>query len=161
VIRPSPLAIAAAALFALAAAAPAAASDNANGTLTVETEARPARVEVAHAYLVSGPDSFDPKKMTRRIVFTRADERAAIEACDDVGCATLSLGDGMTFDVGEAGMASWWGHVRPMQYSGMSGSALKLSADTAERMAGTFTVDTTGVKASIVFDATLVKAFAK
>jgi len=144
-----------------ASAWPATAADSARGTLTVETESKPASVELAHAYLVSGPDTFDAKKITRRIVFTKSDERAAIAACSDVSCATLSSSDGMTIDLGEQSMASWWAHVHPMQYSGMSPSALKLSADSAERVAGTFQLDSGGAKASIVFDAPLVKAFAK
>jgi len=138
----------------------AAGSDSAKGTLTVETESKPASVELAHAYLVSGPDTFDAKKTTRRIVFTKADERATIEACSDVSCATLSSSDGMTVELGDGSTANWWAHVHPMQYSGMSDPGdLKLGTDTAERVAGTFKIGTSGVKTSVVFDAPLVKAF--
>jgi hypothetical protein len=139
---------------------PAAGSDSAKGTLTVEKEKGTASVELAHAYLVSGPDTFDPKKVTRRIVFTKTDERATIEACNDVSCATLSSSDGMTVELGDDSAANWWAHVSPMQYSGMSEPGeLKLSADTAERVAGTFKIGTSGVKTSVVFDAPLVKTF--
>jgi hypothetical protein len=151
----------AAMIFFSATLALAAGSDSAKGTLTVETEKnKPASVELAHAYLVSGPDTFDPKKTTRRIVFTKIDERATIEACGDVSCATLSSSDGITVELGDEPAASWWAHVRPMQYSGMSQTGdLKLSADTAERVAGTFKIGMSGVKASIEFDAPLVKTF--
>jgi hypothetical protein len=139
----------------------AAGSDSAKGTLTVETESKPASVELAHAYLITGPDTFAPKKTTRRIVFTTTDERATIEACSDVSCATLSSSDGMTVELGDEPAASWWAHVRPAQYSGMSEPGeLKLSADTAERVAGMFKIGTSGVKTSVVFDAPLVKTFA-
>ncbi|HZX91870.1 MAG TPA: hypothetical protein VFE67_14605 [Rudaea sp.] len=143
-----------------AASALAAGSDSAKGTLTVETESKPASIELAHAYLVSGPDTFDPKKITRRIVFTKTDERATIEACSDVSCATLSSSDGMTVELGDEPTASWWAHVHPMQYSGMSQEGdLKLSADTDKRVAGTFKIGTSGVKTSVEFDAPLVKTF--
>jgi len=159
--RVAPAMIAALSLLGPTTALPAASGDSAKGTLTVETESKPASVELAHAYLISGPDTFEAKKITRRIVFTKSDERATIEACSDVSCATLSASDGMTIDLGEESMASWWAHVQPMQYSGMSPTALKLSADGAERVAGTFNLAGGGVKASIVFDAPLVKAFSK
>ena len=150
----------AAMIFFSATPALAAGSDSAKGTLTVETENKPASVELAHAYLVSGPDTFDPKKTTRRIVFTKTDERATIEACSDVSCATVSSSDGITVELGDEPAASWWAHVRPMQYSGMSQTGdLKLSTDTAERVAGTFKIGTSGVKTSIEFDAALVKTF--
>ncbi|HET7064502.1 MAG TPA: hypothetical protein VFI49_09495 [Rudaea sp.] len=143
-----------------AASALAASSDSAKGTLTVETEKAPASVELAHAYLVSGPDTFDAKKITRRIVFTKTDERATIEACNDVSCATLSSSDGMTVELGDDAAANWWAHVHPVQYSGMSDPGdLKLSTDTAERVAGTFKIGTSGVTTSVVFDAPMVKTF--
>jgi hypothetical protein len=150
-------------IFALAAAsALAAAGDSAKGTLTVETEKGTASVELMHAYLVSGPDTFDPKKTTRRIVLTKTDERATIEACSDVSCATLSSSDGMTVELGDDSAASWWAHVHPMQYSGMSQEGdLKLSADSDKRIAGTFKIGTSGVKTSVEFDAPLVKTFPK
>ena len=152
-----PLAI----IIALAtASALAAGGDSAKGTLTVETEKGTASVELTHAYLVSGPDTFDPKKTTRRVVFTKTDERATIEACSDVSCATLSSSDGMTVELGDDSAANWWAHVHPVQYSGMSEPGdLKLSADTAERVAGTFKIGTSGVKTSVVFDAPMVKTF--
>jgi len=138
----------------------AAGSDSAKGTLTVEKEKGTASVELAHAYLVSGPDTFDPKKVTRRIVFTKTDEREAIEACNDVSCATLSSSDGMTVELGDDSAANWWAHVHPMQYSGMSQNGdLKLSADTTERVAGSFKIYTSGVKTTVEFDAPLVKTF--
>ena len=150
----------AATLILATASALAAGGDSAKGTLTVETESKPASVELAHAYLVSGPDTFDPKKTTRRIVFTKTDERATIEACNDVSCATLSSSDGMTVELGDDSAANWWAHVHPVQYSGMSEPGdLKLSADTAQRVAGTFKIGTSGVKTSVVFDAPMVKVF--
>ena len=162
-IRHSRLAIVAAlAMLISLSAAPALAAggDLAKGTLTVETESKPASVELVHAYLVSGPDTFDPKKATRRIVFTKTDERAAIEACSDVSCATLSSSDGMTVELGDEPAASWWAHVHPMQYSGMSQkSDLTLSVNTAERVAGTLKISTSGVKTTVEFDASLAKTF--
>ena len=159
--QPRPVLVDSLAVLIALAAAPAFAggSDSAKGTLSVETQTKPARVELAHAYLVNGPDTFDPKKTTRRIVFTASDERATIQACSDVSCATLSTSDGMTVELGD-GPPGWWAHVHPVQYSGTSEpDELKLSTDSPERVAGSFKIGNSGVTTSVVFDATLVKSF--
>jgi len=147
-------------LFALSTALAAAAGDSAKGKLTVETESKPASVELAHAYLVTGPESYGSTKIVRRIVFTVADERSTIEACTDASCAKLSTRDGMTLDLGEGSTVDWWVHVHSTQYSGtLPASAFKLSTDTPERVAGTFDLGSQGAMGVIVFDAPFVRAF--
>jgi len=139
----------------------AAGADSATGTLSVEGPDKTLSAALTHAYVVVGPDTFEPEKITRRIVFTPQDERATIMACKDVSCATLSGSDGLTVSLREGSTPAWWAHVYPIQYSGSTGAdALKTTVDTADRLAGTFTLDNPGAKATIEFDATLVKTFA-
>ena len=149
----------AAALIAFAAPSFAAGGDSAKGTLTLQGEDKPVSVELTHAYYITGPDQFDPKKTTRRIIFAGADVRAAIEACDEASCAMHAFNDGMTIEMDDTSVR-YWAHVRPMQYSGMlERSALALGADKPDRLAGTVKLANSGVTTTIVFDATLVKAF--
>jgi hypothetical protein len=153
----------AAALAALVAPAFAAAagSDHAKGTLTVQAEAKPLQMELKHAYYVSGPDTFEAGKMTRRVVFAGDDLAATIRACADVGCATAPPGDGLMLELDDAAPSRYWAHVRPMQYSGsVDSGGLVLKTDTADRLAGTLTIADAGVKTTIEFDATLLKTFA-
>lgn len=141
--------------------AAAAGSDHAEGTLTVQAEAKPLKMELKHAYYVSGPDTFEPGKMTRRVVFAGDDLAATIRACADVGCATAPPGDGLMLELDDAGSPRYWAHVQPMQYSGsVDSGGLVLKADTPDRLAGTLTIANSGVKTTIEFDATLLKTFA-
>lgn len=150
-----------AALLAPAASVLAEASGSAKGTLTVQGEDKPLSVELKHAYLVSGPATFDQTQMARRIVFTANDERSTIVACKDIRCATLLSADGVTVELPPDSAPGWWAHVGTVQYSSTGDSdALKLSTDSAERLAGTFTIDRTMVTTAIAFDAVLVKTFA-
>jgi len=155
----APVAVAAALLTSAAVLADA--SGSAKGKLTVQGEDKPLSVELAHAYLVKGPATFDQTQMARHIVFTAADERSTIAACKDIRCATLLSADGITVELPGDSAPGWWAHVGPVQYSSTGDSdALKLGTDSAERLAGTFTIDRSMVTTSIVFDAVLVKTFA-
>lgn len=148
------------ALIAFAAPSFAASSDSAKGTLTVQGEDKPIRVELTHAYYITGPDQFDPKKTTRRIIFASEDVRAAIDACDEASCAMHVFNDGMTLEMDDTSSVRYWAHVRPMQYSGvLERSTLALGTDKPDRLAGTLKLANSGVSTTIVFDATLVKAF--
>jgi hypothetical protein len=148
------------ALIAFAAPSFAADNDSAKGKLILQSEDKPVSVELMHAYYITGPDQFDPKKTTRRIIFASEDVRAGIDACDEASCAMHALNDGMTIEMDDTSSMRYWAHVRPMQYSGMlERSALALGTDRPDRLAGTVKLANSGVTTTIVFDATLVKAF--
>ena len=150
----------AAALIAFAAPAFAAGSDSAKGTLILQGEDKPVSVELTHAYYITGPDQFDPKKTTRRLIFAGEDVRAAIDACDEASCAMHVFNDGMTLEMDDTSSVRYWAHVRPMQYGGMlERSALALGTDKPDRLAGSLKLVNSGVTTTIVFDAALVKAF--
>ncbi|WP_395684036.1 hypothetical protein [Dokdonella sp.] len=133
--------------------------DRAQGTLVVQAEDKPLHVDLKHAYLVIGPDAFEPNKTTRRLVFAADDLRAAIEACKEIRCATMISNDGLVLDLDDAG-PRYWAHVQPMQYSGsLDARGLVLRTDSPDRLAGTLMVDNSGVTTTIEFDAPLVKSF--
>jgi hypothetical protein len=152
-------------LFASALIAPgaiAAASSTATGSLSVEGPDAPLELSLKHAYYISGPDRFDETKTVRSIVFTADDQRAAINACRDMRCAMLSSSDGLQIEIGDSGAINWWAHVAPIQYSSTAGGdALTLSVDGAERVAGTFKLDGSGVTTTVKFDTSLVRDFSK
>lgn len=142
---------------ALAGAAP---TDMAKGTMTLQGESEPFAIVLTHAYFVTGPDRFDAKKTTTRLIFTGEDVRAKIDACNDADCATYAASDGLRIDLDPEGPTTYWAHVKPMQYSGMiDPSSLKLSTQTPDRLAGTLTYKNSGVDVKATFDATLVKTF--
>lgn len=134
--------------------------DSAQGALVVQAEDKPLRIDLAHAYLVIGPDTYEAHKTTRRLVFAAADLRASIEACTEIRCATTISSDGLVLELGDAGSHGYWAHVQPMQYAGsVDGGGLVLRTDTPDRLAGTLKIDESGVTATIMFDAPLVKSF--
>ena len=137
---------------------------SAKGTLTLPGESKPASIALTHAYFFVAPDTFDEKKTSRTIVFTTADERATLEACENTSCAILSSKDGMTVEIADASQANWWAHIAPIQVSGTAvGQALTLSVDKPDRLSGTFKIGDAGssVSTAITFDAPLVKTFTK
>jgi len=149
-----------AALSAPAAPLERAAGDRAQGTLVVQAEDKALRVDLKHAYVVVGPDTFEENKTTRRLVFAADDLRTTIAACKDVRCATTISSDGLVLDLDDAGSSSYWAHVQPMQYSGsLDAGGLVLHIDKPDRLTGTLKIDNSGVTATIEFDAPLVKSF--
>lgn len=143
-------------------AALAAESTMARGNLSVEGPDKDLTITLTHAYYYSGKDRSDETRTVRSIVFTADDQRAAIDACDDTSCAMLSSSDGLQIELTGTGMANWWAHVSPIQYSGTAASdALKLSVDNADRVAGTFKIGGSGAQATVEFDASLVRDFSK
>jgi hypothetical protein len=156
------LAVAAAALFAAAAAA-----DPASGTINYQSRAGALAVKVANVYLVKGPDSMSGKTM-RQLIFTSADIGAKLQACATMMCASGNVVEGMTVDFDTGPRLNYWvvGNGQKIQYSGSArpDEAAKLTADTAQRLAGTLTIDdgaAGGAKVNVTFDATLVKQFSK
>jgi len=138
----------------------AAGADSAKGKLVVQGDDKPLSMELNHAYFITGPDEFDAAKTTRRVLFTGEDVRSAIEACEDAGCAMYSFSEGMWLQIDDSSTMRWWGKVKPVQQSRMlDRSALVLTTDTPDRLAGTLTLDSSGKPVKISFDAPLVKAF--
>ncbi|WP_371280945.1 hypothetical protein [Dokdonella sp.] len=137
-------------------------SSMATGKLSVEGPDATLVISLNHAYYVSGPNRFDETKTVRSIVFTADDQRAAINACPDMRCAMLSSSDGLQIEIGDDGAVNWWAHVAPIQYSSTaSGDALKLSVDSAGRVAGSFKLGGSGATAAVEFDASLIRDFSK
>ena len=140
----------------------ASAADSAQGTLVVQGEDKPLSMELSHAYFITGPDDLDATKITRRLLFTGADVRSTIAACEQSDCAMYSFSEGMWVQIDDTSTMRWWGKVKPVQQSGMlNRSALVLTTDQPDRLAGTLTLDNSGKPAKITFDASLVKAFPK
>jgi len=162
------LAFAALALAAAAAVFPAAAhADPAAGTIDYRSKAGAVVVNVAHVYLVTGPDAVS-RKMMRELIFTSADIGAKLQACATISCASGNVTEGMTIDFDVSPRLNYWvvGNGQKIQYSGTAKpeATLKLNADTAQRLAGTLTVDDSamgGPKVDVKFDATVVKQFSK
>jgi hypothetical protein len=147
---------------------PAAASaDPASGTINYQSKAGPIAVNVANVYLVKGPDAMSGKTI-RQLVFTSADIGAKIQACATLSCASGNVTEGMTVDFDAGPRLNYWvvGNGQKVQYSGTArpDETLKLTADTAQRLAGTLTIDDAaagGAKVNVKFDATVVKQFGK
>ena len=147
-------------LLALTVPSFAASVDSARGTLVVQGEDKPLSVELKHAHLVIGPDTFETGKTTRRLVFTADDLHAMIEACTEIRCATMIASDGLVLEL-DAASTRYWAHVRPMQYSGsLDRGGLVLRTDKPDQVAGTVKLNNSGVTTTIEFDAALVKTFA-
>jgi hypothetical protein len=156
------------ALVAAAAFFPAAATaDPASGTINYQSKTGPIVVNVANVYLVKGPDAVSGKTI-RQLIFTLADVGAKLQTCASMMCASGSVTEGMTVDFDVGPRLNYWvvGNGQKVQYSGTAkpDETLKLTADSAQRLAGTLTIDDGamgGAKVNVKFDATLVKQFAK
>jgi hypothetical protein len=154
--------VAAAAFFPAAAAA-----DSASGTISYQSKAGPIAVNVANVYMVKGPDAVSGKTI-RQLIFTSTDVGAKLRACASMMCASGNVTEGMTVDFDVSPRLNYWvvGNGQKVQYSGTAkpDETLKLTADTAEHLAGTLTIDDGamgGAKVNVKFDATIVKQFSK
>jgi len=142
-------------------------ADPASGTINYQSKAGPLVVNVANVYLVQGPDAASGKTI-RQLIFTSADIGAKLQACASMTCASGNVAEGMTVDFDAGPRLNYWvvGNGQKVQYSGSvrPDESLKLTTDTAQRLAGTLTIDDGamgGAKASVKFDATLTKQFTK
>jgi len=146
--------------------APAAHADPATGTISYQSKAGSIVVEVKNVYLVKGPDEVSGK-IIRRLVFSSTDLNAKIEACAEMSCADGNLTEGLTVDFDAGPRINYWfvGNGQRVQYSGTAKpEAARLAVDTPNRLAGKLSLDDSGaggVKASIDFNATLLKEFTK
>jgi len=140
-----------------------AAGGTAKGTLKIKDKT----LDLKYAYLVKGPDMFDTSKTVSTVILTPTDIGQKISECKTASCAT-GLTEGMTVgkeDFGGTIRVVYWVVTNDgmMQYSGNDDvSALKLTTDTADKMAGKLTIDDSaadGPKIDVEFDAPLAKEF--
>jgi hypothetical protein len=141
-------------------------AESASGAINYASKAGRVAVVVKHAYLVKGPDAATGKRI-RRIVLSAADAAAKMDACDNMMCSDGGIGEGMTVDLDAGPRLNYWivANGQRIQYSGTAvPTSLAFSVDTAQRVAGTLTIDDRaagGPQIRIEFDATLVKEFSK
>jgi len=140
-----------------------AAGGTAKGTIKIKDKT----VDLKHAYLVKGPDAFDSSKTVSTVIITPNDISKEITECKSASCAS-GITEGMTVgkeDFGSTTRVVYWVVTNDgmMQYSGNDDvSALVLTTDTADRMAGKLTIDDSaadGSKIDVEFDAPLAKEF--
>jgi hypothetical protein len=140
-----------------------AAGGTAKGTIKIKDKT----VDLTYAYLVKGPDMFDSSKTVSTVILTPTDIGQKISECKTASCAT-GLTEGMTVgreDFGGTIRVVYWVVTNDgmMQYSGNDDlSALALTTDTADKMAGKLTIDDSaadGPKIDVEFDAPLAKEF--
>ncbi len=140
-----------------------AADGSASGTLTYKSKGGPISIAIKFAWLVKGPDDFDPKITIRHLIFSATDIGAKIAACETVTCMQGAVGSGMTIDLGASQRLNYWISLNDqrVQYSGaVLPAALKLTTDTSTRLAGKLTFDDTaadGPNVDIVFDVPLLR----
>jgi hypothetical protein len=140
-----------------------AAGGTAKGTIKLKDKT----VEIKYAYLLKAPDNFEPDKSVSTVILTPTDISDKIEECDSASCAT-ALTEGMTLgreDFGSTTRVAYWvvADDGMKQFSGNESlPSLVLTADTDEKMAGKFSVDTSaidGPSINVEFDAPLAKEF--
>jgi len=122
-------------------------------------------VTLTRAYLVTGPDTVDPRKMVRRIILSGKDVGAKVRACETMGCASDGVMEGLVVDLDGGPRLNYWMTINDqlVQHSGTKPPAvLKAGVDEPKRLAGKLSFDDTaslGPKVDVEFDATLVKEF--
>jgi hypothetical protein len=144
-----------------------AAAEPASGTINYQSKAGPIVISVAHVYLVKGPDAVTGKTI-RQLVVAPADIGAKLQACATISCVSGNLMEGMTVDFDAGPRLNYWvvANGQKVQYSGTAkpDETLKLTADTADQLAGTLTIDDSkagGAKVTVKFDAKTAKQFSK
>ena len=144
----------------------AAAAEPASGTINYQSKAGPIVINVAHVYLVKGPDAVSGKTI-RQLVFAPADIGAKLNACATLSCVSGNLSDGMTVDFDAGPRLNYWVvfNGQLVQYSGtQQPAALTAATDTATRLAGKIVFDASpsgGAKIDAQFDTPLTKTVTK
>jgi len=143
-------------------ALPATAADGeAKGTLVY----RGTTLAFKHVFLIKGPDAVDPKKIIRRLIFTRDDIGAKIRACSTMSCADGAMTDGLQVDFDSGPRLNYWLALNDqrVQYSGTAEpTVLKGGSIEPRRIAGTLAIDDTragGPKIDAAFAAAILKEF--
>ena len=145
----------------------AAAAEPGSGTINYQSKSGPIVIKVTNVYLVKGPDAVSGKTV-RQLVFAPADIGAKLQSCATISCVSGNLTEGMTVDFDVGPRLNYWvvANGQKIQYSGTAKpeETLKLTADTAERLAGALAIDDSkagGAKVDITFDAKTAKQFSK
>ncbi len=143
------------------------AANAAGGTARGQIEYKDKTIELKYAYVITGPDMFDPDQTETTIILSPTDLGDKIASCDNQSCAG-GLTEGMTLsteDFGGTVRVVYWVVTNDgmTQYSGNTDtSALTLTTDTPEKKAGKMSVDASaasGPKITVEFDAPLTKTF--
>jgi len=148
-------------VFAALTSAGFATADETSGT--VNFKGKTANLE--YAYLVTGPDAMDQEMTVRRIILSRTDIAADIQACTSLGCSTDNLTEGMTVDLVDGPRLYYWVVLdgQLIQHSGTEETtSLAATRDEPGRVSGTLTIDDTGSggpRIEAEFDAVLLKEF--
>ncbi len=143
----------------------AAQAEPAKGTLT-GTGKVAAKVNVAHAYLVKGPNAFGDKNV-RMLILSEVDQTAHIKSCATMSCTTDKLESGMTVEFDSGPRLLYWfvANGQRVQASGTAKpDSITLTADTPQKLAGKWTYDASeqgGPKIAVEFDTPLLKEFTK
>ena len=122
-------------------------------------------VTLTHAYLVTGPDAVDARKMVRRLILSGKDLGAKMRACQTMSCTDGEVTEGLVVDIDGGPRLNYWMAIngQKIQHSGTQRpAALKTGADEPKRLAGKLSFDDTpssGPKVDVEFDAALVKEF--
>lgn len=151
--------VAVAAVFATVAAA-----DSVKGSIIYKGKTGEHRATIAHVFYVTGPDSFDPKKTGRLLIFSAQDLGEKIRACATMSCADRLLTEGFTIGFDTAPFLQFWATLAngKVQTSGPADvKAFTRTTDTPDRVAGTIRFNSFGAAVDVEFDATRVKAFSK
>jgi hypothetical protein len=158
--------LAAAIAFASLAQTAAAEPGDAKGSISYQSKAGAIIVKPTHAYLVRGPDTVTGK-LVRRVVLSAADLTPRLRSCATMICGDGDMAEGLTIDLDAGARINYWfvANGQRVQYSGTAEPrSLQLSADTAERVAGTWRLDARqagGPQVQVEFDAPLLKVFAR
>jgi hypothetical protein len=122
-------------------------------------------VTLTHAYLVTGPDAVDTKKMVRRLTLSGKDLGAKMRACQTMSCTDGEVTEDLVVDIDGGPRLNYWMAIngQKIQHSGAQRSAaLESGADEPKRLAGKLSFDDTpssGPKVDVEFDTALVKEF--
>lgn len=141
-----------------------AAADSVKGTLVAKAKSGDQRVTITHGYLVQGPDMLNPGSSVRWLVFASSDLSERIKKCSVLECVDPAPDSGFLVVLGSAPFLMYRHTLKKesIQYSGpVNAAALKKSADTPTRLAGTLRFDNSGANVDVEFDLTLFKTFKK
>jgi hypothetical protein len=140
--------------------------DNSKGKLSYKASKKEYNVDLKNAYFIIGPDSFDPAKKIRRLIFTGTSLESRIKSCEVMNCVDQYI-EGIQVDLDAAPRILYWVNLngQKVQYSGTAVlEAISFTTETKNRLAGTLKIDGAlggGPVVSVTFDAPLTKTFSK
>ena len=140
--------------------------DSSKGTLIYKGKKKTFNIDLKYAYFVAGPDSFDPNKKIRRLIFTNVNLEAKIKSCEVMNCVDSSI-EGIQVDLDAADRILYWVNLNGqlVQYSGTAMlDAMVLTTESKDRLAGSLKIDALasgGPSVDVSFDVTLLKSYLK